>query len=390
MSYCRNCKKNIAKYECLICNCSYCLRCDSYIHSFPSKRLHRRNYIPITNNNFDEISNINIYNNNTDNLRDFQISQQNHYENHEQIPIKEEKELTQKKIEENQNNNYLLYSQKDREEPIERIIENQNDDLNIPGISNNNDNNNEYDEIIDHDIYLKKISSLGSEIIDTKENFVNRIEALHEHFHIIEENKKTKMAELNNKNIKEIDTITAEKDTQIQQLKEILEEQMGIISQLKEEKINLEKIYDNNKKDIDQLNYDKQKLFEENKKLENTYIQKIKEVMKINEEEKKKLIEEYNEEVIKLKNKYARTEEQFQNTFQEKQKNINDYLEEKNKEKNDLSIMIETLKLENNNKLKEYNKLKYNNEELGKIYNEKEKQYKAMKEVVINKPINSK
>jgi hypothetical protein len=250
---------------------------------------------------------------------------------------------------------------------------------------NNNDNVNEYDDIIDHEIYLKKISSLGSEIIDTKEDFDNRIEALHEHFHVIDENKKTKMAELNEKNLKEINAISAEKYTQIQQLKAILEEQRGIIAQLKEERLNLEKIYDNGKKDIEELNYDKQKLFEENKILEDMHIKKINEVMQINQEEKNKLIEEYNEELIKLKNKYGHNLELFENTFQEKQKSLNDYLEEKNREQKDLSYMIDSLKMENNNKIQQYNQLKYNYDELEKIYNEKEKQYNEMKSVVASK-----
>jgi hypothetical protein len=286
--------------------------------------------------------------------------------------------------------NILLYSQKDNKDPMEQIAENQNqkndDILELKNYNyNNNDNVNEYDDIIDHEIYLKKISSLGSEIIDTKEDFDNRIEALHEHFHVIDENKKTKMAELNEKNLKEINAISAEKYTQIQQLKAILEEQRGIIAQLKEERLNLEKIYDNGKKDIEELNYDKQKLFEENKILEDMHIKKIDEVMQINQEEKNKLIEEYNEELIKLKNKYGHNLELFENTFQEKQKNLNDYLEEKNREQKDLSYMIDSLKMENNNKIQQYNQLKYNYDELEKIYNEKEKQYNEMKSVVANK-----
>ncbi len=390
MSYCRNCKKNIAKYECLICNCSYCLRCDSYIHSFPSKRLHKRNYISILNtdniNNTDY--NYNNRNNNFQNLNSHQTASPSNL--NISIPIQKERESSNNMVEEiqDQHPNILLYTKRDTKEPKEQIPENEN--LNEDDILEYNNNNyyergNEYDDIIDHDIYLKKISSLGSEIIDTKENFDNRIEALHEHFHVIDENKKTKMAELNDKNLKEINAISAEKNTQIQQLKGILEEQREIISQLKEERLYLEKIYDNGKKDIEELNYDKQKLSEENKILEDMHIKKINEVMQINQEEKNKLIEEYNEELIKIRNKYGNNLEIFENTFKEKQKDLNDYLEEKRKEQNDLSMMIDSLKMENNNKLQQYNQLKYNYDELEKIYNEKEKQYNEMKAVVVNK-----
>ena len=394
MSYCRNCKVNIAKYECPICNCSYCIRCDSYIHSFPSKRLHKRNYISILNSNNTNNTPYLYNNNNIQSLKSYKTSSPSSLPD-VNIPIQKEGDFSNKIGEESQSQypNILLYSHKDSKDPMEQIAENQNqknDDILEPlnYNYNNNDNvnvNNEYDDIIDHDIYLKKISSLGSEIFDTKEDFDNRIEALHEHFHVIDENKKTKMAELNEKNLKEINAISAEKYTQIQQLKAILEEQRGIIAQLKEERLNLEKIYDNGKKDIEILNYDKQKLIEENKILEDMHIKKIDEVMQINQEEKNKLIEEYNEELIKLKNKYGHNLELFENTFQEKQKNLNDYLEEKNREQKDLSYMIDSLKMENNNKIQQYNQLKYNYDELEKIYNEKEKQYNEMKSVVANK-----
>ena len=61
---------------------------------------------------------------------------------------------------------------------------------------------------------------------------------------------------------------------------------------------------------------------------------------------------------------------------------MNDYIEEIDKEKKDLNIMINSLILDNNNKLKEAEKLKATNEELGKVYMDREEQYKSMKEVV--------
>ena len=51
------------------------------------------------------------------------------------------------------------------------------------------------------------------------------------------------MNELNEKNLKEINLISSEKEIQIQRLKEILEEQNEIINQLKDENSNLIKVY---------------------------------------------------------------------------------------------------------------------------------------------------
>ena len=45
--------------------------------------------------------------------------------------------------------------------------------------------------------------------------------------------------------------------------------------------------------------------------------------------------------------------------------------------------MINSLMLDNQNKNKGTEKLKATNEELGKIYNDREEQYQSMKEVVL-------
>lgn len=342
MSLCRNCQTNISKYECPVCNCCFCLRCDSYIHSFPSKRTHLRRYI--TNRCIDNFSSRNDISPS--------LSYQTNYNNYDEPQ------------------NIFLYSQSkgDSKSPIKN--------------NENNDDDNDLNNSLDCEQYSKKISSLGDEIINTRENFDNRIEALHEHFHIINENQRMKMYELNKKNLEEIDIISNDKEKQIQKLKEILEEQNEIINQLKEENNNLLNIYNDNKKDIEILNSDKQKLIEDNNIIEDMNTQKINEIVKMNDEEKSKLIEDYNEELVKLKDKYLQTEEVFKNTFKEKQRKLNDYIEDKDREKKELSIMINSLIFDNNNKMKEIEKLKEDNEKLGKIYNEREEQYNSMKDAI--------
>ena len=386
MSLCRNCKQNISKYLCEVCNCSYCLRCDSYIHSFPSKRTHLRKYIPynisdlnLLNNNipyYSNNSNLNENNNNISNdyndiRQEAKEEQVENFSNFKKYP--EENDYNYNEEDQDQKN-IFFYSQT-KFEPKENKIKNE---------ENNNEAEYDYElnDDLEKEIYSKKISNLGSEILDAKENFDNKIEDLHEYFHVINENQKIKMNEFNEKNLKEITMITSEKDIQIQRLKEIIEEQIEIINQLKDENNNLQNIYNENKKEMENINYDKQKLIEENKIKEEANIKKIDEIMKINEEEKMKLINDYNEELIKIKDKYNKTEEQFENTFKEKQNNLNDYIEEIDKEKKDLSIMINNLIIDNNNKNKETEKLKITNEELGKIFNDREGQYNSMKEVV--------
>ena len=294
MSLCPNCKFNIQKYRCEICNCSYCIRCDSYIHSFPTKRSHLRRYITINNFNSNIQSNISYLTNNSNlnsknNIIDgFDKTEEQEQEKlpyNENVPIKND---NNEKTQEQQNvffYSQTKFDQKDINEKNEEIEDEK---------EHNKDYNKEYDKEyeneydlnndIEQEIFSKKISNLGSEIMDAKENFDNKIEDLHEYFLLINENQKAKMNELNEKNLKEINMISNEKDTQVQRLKEILEEQIEIINQLKDENNNLKNIYDGNKKEIENLNFDKLKLIEENKKIEETNMKKISEIMSINEE----------------------------------------------------------------------------------------------------------
>jgi len=61
---------------------------------------------------------------------------------------------------------------------------------------------------------------------------------------------------------------------------------------------------------------------------------------------------------------------------------LNEYIEEANKEKRELSMMTNSLIIDNNNKLKETKSLKERNDNLEKMFNEREEQYNAMKEVL--------
>ena len=342
---CPNCQVNVPKYECQVCNCCYCLRCDSYIHSFPSKRTHLRKYIQYKSKDVD--------NNKTYTYQENNISNYNQFKN-EEINCDEEPK------------NIFIYDR------------NKCDSNSPRGIDEENELNNS----MKREEYSKKISSIGDEIIYARENFDNKLEALHEHFHIINENKKIKMNELNKKNLEEINILSSEKGVQIKRLKEIIDEQLDIINQLQEDNNNLKNIYNGNKRDIEKLNLEKQEIIEENNKAEEMNNQKMKELLKVNEEEKSKLIEEYNEELSKLKDRYFQNEELFKTAFNEKQKSLNDYIEEANNEKKELSVMIDRLITDNNNKLKETESLKERNENLEKMQNEREEQYNAMKSVL--------
>ena len=233
MSLCDNCKISPAKYECLLCNNCFCLRCDSYIHSYPSNRTHLRKYITFTNliyNSYQLNPNLNCQNLNSNN----EMQNDNQMQNNENI---------------------LLYSQKND-------MINEKEDY-------------EFNTCVENNIYAKQIKCLDNEIMDTRENFENKIDALHEQFHIMNETQKQRMNELNEKNLREINMISSEKEIQIQRLKEILEEQNEIINQLKEENDNLIKIYNQNKKEIENVSKSKEIITKENAQLEEMNKKKI-------------------------------------------------------------------------------------------------------------------
>ena len=377
MSLCRNCKEKVCKYECQTCNCSYCLRCDSYIHSFPMNRTHLRKYIHINSSNYNYRNELPYPQNVPESAQDNEENNVNDYEVEQQQQQQNEFLDNNNPQEENFNENENKNNNEEEREPENVFIYSQSKyDGKFRGDSN------DLNSSIEPEIYSKKLSNLGCEIIDTKENFDNKIEDLHECFHVLHENQRKKMSELNEKNLKEINMISCEKDIQIQRLKEILEEQAEIIKQLRGENNGLQKIYEDNQKEIESLNRDKQQLVEENKKAEEMNIIKINEIMKMNEEEKIKLINDYNEELVKIKDKYSRTEELFENTFKEKQKYMNDYIEDTDKEKKELDIMIKSLKMDNMSKNKEREKLRETNEELEKSFADKDTQFKSMKNVV--------
>ena len=92
MVICLRCQRNIAKFECEICNGVYCPDCDKFIHSNKPKINHKRNEIKIyeQNENPNIISKISLtpnltYSNKLDNFNNLiesQIPYQNKTENY--------------------------------------------------------------------------------------------------------------------------------------------------------------------------------------------------------------------------------------------------------------------------------------------------------------------
>ena len=247
---------------------------------------------------------------------------------------------------------------------------------------------NEKNKIIDNlhnelnkskSIYLQQINILNDQIQDKNKNTLDELQKL------IEENNtktkvdiKSKKREFDNLTLYELEKLLADKDNEIKALKIELDASRG------ENKNNLEKISENNKKIMElEENLHEEKLKIESLKALNKYNQQnivieLEEEIKL----KNKMIEKEKEKIEKIKNNFMQNyqdrvlfnEEDINNNKNMKNSKyaqsvqLND--EEESKEKEELKNKIKTLKTKNDKLIKENKKLKASIEELEKSKNE--------------------
>ena len=318
MSLCQRCYKATPAYDCITCKGIYCLSCDAYIHSFPNKRNHTRRMIDISetmlttkNRNFPQ----NI--------------------------------MSQKENQENINNNDII---KETIPIYDSNIGKNNEKYNSENLKY------ELGPYIDIDgNYLRgttnianKIEELSSNISSTKINLNERIDFLHEHICKADEDHKNEIININSKNLKEINNISSEKDTEIKKLQLIIEKQKEKINELKNINNNLEMTLDNCKKIKDRCLSEKEEIFYEKKRLENFYIKDLDEMQFAQEEEKKKLVNGYEDKFNKTNNDYHEDKDKLLNELRNLQLTYDRIRDEHDKN-------IEKLNL-NKNRLEQENK----------------------------------
>ena len=307
MSLCQRCYKATPAYDCITCKGIYCLSCDAYIHSFPNKRNHTRRMIDISetmlttkNRNFPQ----NI--------------------------------MPQKENQENINNNDII---KETIPIYDANIGKNNEKYNSENLKY------ELGPYIDIDgNYLRgttnianKIEELSSNISSTKINLNERIDFLHEHICKADEDHKNEIININSKNLKEINNISSEKDTEIKKLQLIIEKQKEKINELKNINNNLEMTLDNCKKIKDRCLSEK----EEKKKLVNGYEDKFNKTNNDYHEDKDKLLNELRN----LQLTYDRIRDEHDKNIEKLNLNKN-RLEQENKKRD---IENEQLKIEAEN-----------------------------------------
>ena len=276
MALCQRCYKTPPIYDCFICTGYFCLSCDEYIHSFPSKKLHTRRMLDVSNtmnnkqNQENDSKNKNIYSkinpnidSNTDIIK-------------ETLPIYDSNIGKSNAIFTSENLKYQKGPYIDAEEKY------------LQGSTN----------------IGTKIEELSSNLENTKMNLCERIDVLDDKINKIDENNQNEIININSKNLKEINDIMSEKDSEIKQLQSIIEKQKNKIKELKEGNDILEKEL------IDCIKLKEQSLSERNealaekKRQENFFVKDIDDMILSQEEEKRKLVNGYEDKFIKTNSDY--------------------------------------------------------------------------------------
>ena len=326
MSLCQRCHKTSQVYECMICKGAYCITCDAYIHSFPTKRNHTRKMIDIS------LTMISTQKKNTSSPFVYNSTEQeilNEFKSDKDINnndiIKETIPIYDSNIGKN-NNAYVTENLKYESGPYIDIEEKY-----LCGTTN----------------IANKIEELSSNISNTKINLNERIDILHDHIHKSDEEHKNEIININSRNLKEINDISSEKDAEIKQLQAIIDKQREKINELKNININLEGALDNCKKIKDRCLSEKEEMFYEKKRLENFYIKELDEMQFSQEEEKKKLINGYEDKFNLVNNENHEYKSKLINELRDVQLRYDQLREEHDKNMEKLNMNKSRLEQEN-------------------------------------------
>ena len=356
MVICFRCQRNIAEFECEICNGSYCPDCDKFIHSKKPKINHIRNKIKIyeQTENKRPIQKISI-NPNLNNSQSLNNLEKNQKENN----------LLNSNSNWNLNSLYQQNTEKNKSItiPPKEIEQDSKYQLlshtyQLP--SNNNINSNEIEEKKSKMSlnYLEEGQKEETNNFDTddidkinKNSVQNLNSCIMNEKNIFEKNQD----DWNNIN---------EKDEEIKRLQQSIEEQREIINQLKKENNDLEELIERDRQKKDELYMEKERLYNRKRKIEDFYSEKQIEIQKIHELEKYKLIEDYENQMREISDNYINKKTEYIRGIQEIEEKMRDYEKNREEEKKNMLDEIDRLKNEGINADKEQEYLLKNNDEL--------------------------
>ena len=323
MALCQRCYKVPPVYDCLMCKGYYCLSCDKYIHSFPSKKTHTRRMIDITETMITSQNQNTSQKFKSNNFNEQELDINNNSIIKETIPIYDSNIGKNSEKFDCQDLKYELGPYIDIEENYLRGTNN---------IAN-------------------KIEELSSNISTTKINLNERIDSLQEHIHKADEAQNDDIININSRNLREINNITTEKDAEIKHLQAIIEKQKEKINELKNMNNNLETTLDNCIKIKDRCLEEKNEIFSEKKELDNYYIKDLDEMQFAQEEERKKIVNEYEDKFNQTNSDYHEVKDKLLNELKNMQMSY-DHMREEH-ENNMANLNMKKNRLEQDNRKKE-------------------------------------
>ena len=350
MVICFRCQRNVAEFECEICNGVYCQDCDKFIHSKKPKINHIRNQIEIYEQpeNPPNIPKISINNPNLNYTKSLNNLDQNQNENNLLTSNSNwnNNSLYQENIEKNksitipkdidQENKYQLLSQTYQQPPNNMI---SNIDI------KENEKEKENKTTIKEDINEEdKRKNNDNPPIDNLNNC------------ILNKNNNYEILKKKNKINK--------KDEEIKILQQNIEEQRKIINKIKEENNNLEEMIEKDRLKKDELYKEKERLYNRKRKIEEFYSEKQKEIQKIHDLEKYKLIEEFENQIREISDNYINKKSEYIKGIQEIEEKMREYEKKREIEKKNMFDEIDRLKNEGLNADKEKEYLIKSNDEL--------------------------
>ena len=289
MALCQRCYKSPPIYDCSTCKGYFCLSCDEYIHSFPSKQSHIRRMLDIATAINTEKEESKEKESNIDLKKDAKIDVIK-----ETLPI----------YDSNIGKNNLQFNTENLKYEKGPFIDLDDNHL----IGNTNIGN--------------KLEELTNNLQNTKINLSERLDVLDEHIHKIDEINKNELINMNSKNLKEINDLTIEKDAEIKQLQLIIEKQREKIKELKTQNKILEDDLFNSIKIKSQSIKERDDALVEKKNHENFFIKDLDEMILAQEEEKKKLVNGYEDKFIKTNSEYHDEKEKLLNELKNIQENF--------------------------------------------------------------------
>ena len=289
MALCQRCYKSPPIYDCSTCKGYFCLSCDEYIHSFPSKQSHIRRMLDIATAINTEKEEEKEKESNIDLKNDAKIDVIK-----ETLPI----------YDSNIGKNNLQFNTENLKYEKGPFIDLDDNHL----IGNTNIGN--------------KLEELTNNLQNTKINLSERLDVLDEHIHKIDEINKNELINMNSKNLKEINDLTIEKDAEIKQLQLIIEKQREKIKESKTQNKILEDDLFNSIKIKSQSIKERDDALVEKKNHENFFIKDLDEMILAQEEEKKKLVNGYEDKFIKTNSEYHDEKEKLLNELKNIQENF--------------------------------------------------------------------